>query len=76
MGALKLRACRAISFLEIPLIISKGRAPALGDIRSLGAGDTVWAQSDARERKDWPRYVDAIAAAVSRGADVRWVAES
>lgn len=54
-------------------VITPGTAHALGDVRALGAGDTVLVHDGAHKRKDWPRYVDAIAAAVSRGAEVRWV---
>lgn len=53
--------------------ISDTNAPAMGDIRLMGAGDTLWLISSAKARKDWPRYTDAIGAAVTRGADVRWV---
>lgn len=52
--------------------ITAGHCPGLGDIRAMGAGDTVWVQPDARERKDWARIVSAIADAVSRGAGVQW----
>lgn len=48
-------------------------ASALGDVRALGEGDTVLLSAGARRRPDWSRYVEAIAAAVSRGAEVRWV---
>jgi hypothetical protein len=48
-------------------------ASALGDVRRLTAGDTVFLYPGADGRKDWGRYLDAIAAAVSRGADVVWV---
>lgn len=54
------------------MLISLSSAPALGDVRSLGADDTVILSSDARQRSDWSRYLDAIAQAVSRGAEVRW----
>ena len=46
-------------------------APALGEIRAMGQGDVIWVHANAESRADWPRYVDAIAAAVSRGAEVR-----
>lgn len=54
--------------------ITLAKAPALGDIRRLGAGDSIEVHSDAHMRKDWPRYADAIAVAVTRGAGVRRVA--
>lgn len=57
----------------MPAMIDKGMATALGDVRVLGAGDTVWITPEAVQRKDWARYLDAIASAVSRGADVRWI---
>lgn len=53
--------------------ISGDFAPALGDMRQLPSGTTVHISSDAVDRYDWPRYIDAIGAAVSRGVDVRWV---
>lgn len=48
-------------------------SPAMGDIRALGTGDIIWLAPDSLTRKDWGRLLDAIAAAVSYGADVRWV---
>jgi hypothetical protein len=53
--------------------ISATCAPALGDVRNLGVGDWVALGEGATDRRDWPRYAEAIAAAVTRGADVRWV---
>lgn len=47
-------------------------APAIGDIRVLGEGDTIWLTPEAPQRRDWSRYLDAIITAVSHGADVRW----
>lgn len=52
--------------------ISKDYSPALGDLRACGAGDVIWVQPSARERRDWARIVSAIADAVSRGAGVQW----
>lgn len=54
-------------------MITPESAPALGDTRTLGEGDTVWIAPAARQRKDWSRQVEAIAAAVSKGAEVRWM---
>ena len=54
------------------LIIRKNTSPALGDIRSLSAGDAIALTADARERKDFGRIVDAIGSAVSKGAEVVW----
>lgn len=48
---------------------------ALGDIRRLGAGDTIWLRPAVRERADWLRIVDALAAALARGAEIRWERE-
>lgn len=48
-------------------------APALGDIRQMGHGDTVWLSPGVDDRGDWGRYLDALASAVTRGTDVRWV---
>ncbi len=47
-------------------------APALGDVRAMGAGDTVILLPGAETREDWARYTEAIGAAVGRGADARW----
>jgi len=46
-------------------------APALGDIRAMGEGDTIWLHANVETRKDWGRYADAIQVAVTRGAEVR-----
>jgi hypothetical protein len=54
--------------------ITATTAPALGDVRAMGTGETVWLVRGAETRKDWPRYADAIGGAASRGADIRWVA--
>ena len=48
-------------------------AGALGTIGTLQVPMFAAQLADARERADWSRYVDAIGAAVSRGADVKWV---
>lgn len=53
--------------------ITESVAPALGDVRAMGEGDTLWLFQGAEKRKDWSRYTDAIGGAVSRGADARWV---
>jgi hypothetical protein len=53
--------------------LSLEAAPALGDIRTMGEGDTLWLSPGVEGRKDWGRYLDAAAAATTRGADVRWV---
>jgi hypothetical protein len=55
------------------MTVTKGQAPALGDIRALGLGDVVYVDYDARQRKDWGRLVEALAAAVSKGASVTTV---
>lgn len=46
-------------------------APAIGDIRIMGRGDTIWLHANVEQRKDWGRYADAIAQALARGAEVR-----
>jgi hypothetical protein len=51
--------------------ITGSHAPAMGDVRVMGTGDTVWLHEGATGRPDWPRMVDAIGAAISRGAEVR-----
>lgn len=48
-------------------------APALGDIRALGAGDHIYVFENAKQRKDWGRYTEAIGAAVGHGASVSWL---
>lgn len=48
-------------------------APALGDIRTLGEGDTVWLSPGVDDRPDWGRYLDALAHAITRGTEVRWI---
>jgi hypothetical protein len=53
--------------------LSLEAAPALGDVRAMGEGDTLWLSPGVEGRKDWGRYLDAAAAATTRGADVRWV---
>ncbi|RCG16967.1 hypothetical protein DQ392_17975 [Streptomyces reniochalinae] len=53
--------------------VKAGNAPAMGDVRQMGEGDTVWLEPAIRESKDWCRYVDAVRHAVNRGADVRWL---
>ena len=50
-------------------------APALGDVRCVKAGDTIYLSPDAPQRADWTRYVDAIACAIAQGANVQWVRE-
>ncbi|MFJ9646713.1 hypothetical protein [Streptomyces sp. NPDC101206] len=53
-------------------VITAHAAPALGDVRALGHGHVIRIGADAPQRQDWPRYADAIAHAVRRGADSRW----
>lgn len=53
--------------------ITADAAPALGDVRQMGAGDVVWLAPGAPGREDWGRCVNALAHAVRRGADARWV---
>lgn len=55
--------------------ITKDVAPAMGDVRAMKTGDTLWLFSGAETRKDWFRYADAIGGAASRGADIRWAAK-
>ena len=50
-------------------------APALGDLRVMGLGDVIVIRPDATKRRDWPRYQDAIAGAVARGAEVHQTAQ-
>ncbi|GAB2572598.1 hypothetical protein GCM10027168_01780 [Streptomyces capparidis] len=53
-------------------MVTADAAPALGDMRRMGRGDTVWLTPGAERRADWSRCVDAATAALMRGADVRW----
>ncbi|WP_031067098.1 hypothetical protein [Streptomyces sp. NRRL WC-3742] len=50
--------------------IGAGIAPALGDLRLAGPGDTLLFLHDARDRTDFARYWEAAAVAVFRGAAV------
>jgi len=59
--------------IGIVMGIDKDAAPALGDVRALGVGDRILLNLGVEKRKDWPRYVDAIGVAITRGADVGWV---
>jgi hypothetical protein len=56
-----------------PVTISGTAAPALGDVRAAAYGETIWLKPGATKRKDWPRYMDALTVALTRGVDVRWV---
>jgi hypothetical protein len=56
-----------------PLRISLESAPSLGDVRAAGEGATLVLVHGVTRRKDWGRYQDAIAQAIGRGAEVRWV---
>lgn len=51
--------------------ISCVSAPALGDVRTMGPGDTIWLGPGVETRRDWPRYADAIVQAITRGAEAR-----
>lgn len=53
--------------------ISVETGPALGDVRTMGRGDTVVLDPGVEGRKDWGRYLDALASALSRGVEVRWL---
>lgn len=50
--------------------IDDANAPALGDVRSAGAGDLVYILPDATGRKDFPKYWEAAGTAFVRGAQV------
>lgn len=52
------------------MIISLGSAPALGDVRLAKRGDVIVIVEGATARRDWGRYLDAISAAITRGATV------
>jgi hypothetical protein len=55
------------------IVVSVRSAPALGDIRAMGKGDTVWLTEGVESRKDWGRYLDALSSAITRGVEVRWI---
>ena len=61
--------------MKTSLYIRSCAAPALGDVRSRLPGDVVYVFPDATTRPYWPRYLDALTAAIAAGADVRWVAK-
>lgn len=52
------------------LFIMLDTAPAIGDVRTAGPRHVVFVHADAPQRKDWPRYADALTVAIARGADV------
>lgn len=52
--------------------ISPATLPALGDVRAQGAGNVLIIDTDMRTHEHWPRYTEAIASAVSKGAGVQW----
>ncbi|AUG87161.1 hypothetical protein HOS58_gp29 [Streptomyces phage Attoomi] len=54
-------------------VIDSQAAPALGEIRAMKAGGVVYLRPSAKERADWPRYIDALASAMAHGVSVRWV---
>jgi hypothetical protein len=54
-------------------LITYTGSPALGDIRAMGRGDTVYLTEATPDREDWGRILDALSAAISRGASVRWL---
>ncbi|MFE9381754.1 hypothetical protein ACFYMO_00735 [Streptomyces sp. NPDC007025] len=53
--------------------ISESHLPALGDIRALGLGDVVYVDAGVHHNDYWGRYVEALAAAISKGASVTTV---
>ncbi len=54
------------------LEIRGSQSPPLGEIRALTGGE-VHLFPTAREREDWPRYIDALASAIAHGVSVKWV---
>lgn len=46
--------------------------PALGDVRRAAHGDVLWLVPGVTQRRDWSRYAEALAQAITRGAEVRW----
>jgi hypothetical protein len=56
-------------------ILSASAGPSMGDIRCMQRPQTLWLTADARNRRDWSRYQDAIGAAVARGTNIIWIKE-
>lgn len=56
-------------------VVSPEVQPALGDLRALGEGDIIVCRRSVRTLPVWPRYVEALASAVSKGADITWTEE-
>ncbi len=54
------------------VVLSADRAPAPGDIRSLGAGDLVTLRRSVKDRADWQHIIPALLIALVRGASVIW----
>lgn len=54
------------------MVISGESAPALGDVRAASFGETIWLKPGVTNRKDWPRYADALIVALTRGAAICW----
>lgn len=52
-------------------VISADDAPPLGDVRELSAGDELILRNGWRARRDWIRYLAAVAHAMGRGCTVR-----
>lgn len=50
--------------------IDAANAPAIGDIRTAGPDDLIYVMPTAVERKDFPRYWEAVGVAKVRGAFV------
>lgn len=55
------------------MVLSGDSAPAIGDVRAASYGETIWLRPGATQRRDWPRYADALFIALTRGADIRWL---
>ncbi|MEU0860646.1 hypothetical protein ABZ352_35565 [Streptomyces griseofuscus] len=51
-------------------VIESANAPALGDIRAAGDGDVIYIRPDATNRRDFPKYWEAVGSAFVRGAQV------
>lgn len=54
-------------------VISEDRAPAAGDLRTLGPGDTVTVRRSATIRHDWAPLSVSAMVAYARGAHVELV---
>jgi hypothetical protein len=56
----------------VTIWLTADAVPALGDMRAAGRGTVFFLKPGVVQRADWGRYQDALAQAISRGAEVVW----